>query len=395
MLIRIANQFSRTQIFMESTQELVRKYLTSNEESNPPFESDIDDDESEYSLFAFLGNEYRETSRNTSTASSLLELGRGKTLKTIGDPESVFDSERNFDGALADFPAPYHSNYLFKFGLDSSAMVPEEFAKYLKLVGTSIQVLMLKLEEERRQNFELRRCIDGKENESQELQKLRKEHELLRSSYDSLAVKNMDLELNLKRLNPDYEKLTLETRLLREKLVKYKRLYEEKVVRDDKICAKEHEAFFSHPIKDAGKENSTKVIAPQEPKGLHLHPDKVFNAVNHELASSEKVRSDILESDERGAKALSICPEAPHKERILLSHNQKLIDAFNSMKAALDDPTQFCSHEPNPEALFLDYSCGPCSSTSALSSRPNSQSTPMLKRNASHELMGKHHWKTI
>lgn len=380
---------------MESTQELVRKYLTLNEIPKPHFESDNDDDESEGSLFAVHRNEYKETSHNTSTASFSFESGGHKALNTAFLPDPVLSFERNLDGEFSNFSEPNHSNFLCKAGLEHSAVVTEEFAKYLKLLGSSVQELMLQLEEERRQNFELRKRINGMEFESQELQKLRNDHELLRSSYDSLAVKNKEFELNLKRLNPDYEKVSLETRLLREKLVKYKRLYEEKLVKDENLCAGEH-LSVSHHSRDADKIKSNNVLAVEEPKGPYFFLDKILHILSHELADSRGLRSHFSQSDNKAAKALTMFSESPHRERIRLSHIQRLINVLNSMRTALDDTIQVCSHETSRDASFLDNNCGPCSNaTSALSSRPNSQSTPTLKINASHELMGKHHWKTI
>lgn len=103
----------------------------------------------------------------------------------------------------------------------------KEFERYSLLLASSTDKLMKQLATERKRTRELESKVANYENEKFQAQVTKNDYDLLKRQFADLQKKNEQLLRNYRVYEDDNAKLSRENLLLREKLIKYKKLYED------------------------------------------------------------------------------------------------------------------------------------------------------------------------
>lgn len=223
---------------MESTQDIIRGYLNGGKYQDKALS--LSDTEDEYDLDLItdplddtstsVRSEIAFSSPPTPHDSPLkVHFGklRGSPVKARVSPlkRRVPHNDENLSPTFEDYELTDTHKYLNK--------VPEfipsskEFEKYSLLLASSTDKLVKQLAAERKKNRELETRLANLENEKFRAQVTKSDYDLLKGEYTSLQEK-FDLLQGKSRLNEeDHSHLTRENSLLRGKLIKYKKLYEE------------------------------------------------------------------------------------------------------------------------------------------------------------------------
>lgn len=253
---------------MDSTQEIIRgyldggKYLKSVDLSDSEDELDIDllvdpldeapDFENHPVILPSPQTPYK------SPLKAHLEKLRGSPVKTTRPPlkarEEIID--QSFFSKYDEDELIDTHKYVNKFPDYISSS--KEFEKYSLLLASSTDKLMKQLSVERRKNNDLESKLANYENERFQAQVTKGDYDLLKQQFAGLQEKNNQMLRKYRQHEDDNDRLTRENLLLREKLIKYKKLYED--LRDTPSVDKHSPGQFGagslnkHPLRSTSQE---------------------------------------------------------------------------------------------------------------------------------------------
>lgn len=228
---------------MESTQDIIRGYLSGNLHDRSIPHPDTED---EYDLDLITdplddttgppgGRGLMYSSPPTPNESPL----KAHFGKLRGSPTKAKTPLKPNTLLNEDMISPHYDDYGIADTHKIVKTVPQgissskEFEKYSRLLTSSTDRLMKQLAAEKDRTQELERKLRDLESEKFRGQVMKSDYDVMNKQYLSLQEKHDTILTRSRQLEEDNNRLTRDNKLLREKLIKYKNLYED--LRDRQI----------------------------------------------------------------------------------------------------------------------------------------------------------------
>lgn len=286
---------------MESTQDIIRGYLSGNIHDRSIPQSDTED---EYDLDLITdplddatgqtGGKGLMYSSPPTPHESPLKAHFGKLR---GSPAKTRTPLKSNTLLNENMTSPHYDDYRITDTHKIVKNVPEgipstkEFEKYSRLLTSSTDKLMKQLAAEKNKTQELERKLRNLESEKFLGQVMKSDYDVLNKQYMSLQEKHDAILTRSRQLEDDNNRLTRDNKLLREKLIKYKNLYED--LRDWQIpqATENIRPARSHSapgISSGGNSGGTEAVGRQSPfSELRNSPLRNVNATDNSGALPE------------------------------------------------------------------------------------------------------------